>query len=82
MFVESASFALGAAAGGMTAKAGSMALGLLVMATPIGWVGLLVGGAVVVGATATTTIVVNGKVRDGAGSWYDAIMRGVRELWN
>lgn len=82
MFVESTSFALSASAGTLTAKAGTAGLGFLVMATPVGWVGLLIGGAVVATATAGVTIATNQAIRGEAGSWYDSIMAAVSGLWN
>ena len=54
LFIESTSFAASSSAGSVVLDSGMAALGFLVMATPIGWVGLIVGGAVVVGAAAAT----------------------------
>ncbi len=44
------------------------------VATPVGWVGLIIGGLAVAGAAATTSIVVNNAMQDNSGGWYDAIM--------
>ena len=74
LFIESSSFAASAAAGVLAVKAGTAALGFLVMATPIGWVGLIVGGVAVAGVAAATSIGVNSAIKENSGSWYDAIM--------
>jgi len=44
------------------------------IATPVGWVGLIIGGLAVAGAAATTSIVVNNAIKDNSGTWYDSIM--------
>lgn len=80
LFIESSSFAASAGAGVLAVNAGTAALGLLMVATPIGWVGLIVGGIAVAGTAATTSIVVNKAFKDNSGAWYDSIMSvlGVR----
>lgn len=45
------------------------------MATPVGWVGLVVGGAIVVGVAATASIGMNNYVKNSSGSMYDNIMK-------
>lgn len=75
LFIESSSFALSAGTGLIAAKAGAAALSFLVMATPIGWVGLIVGGVIVVGAAAAASIGMNNFVKNNSGSTYDRIMR-------
>lgn len=75
MFIESSSFAASAFVGGTTAKVGAGAIGFLAVATPVGWVGLVAAGLVVVGAAATTTIATNRMVRSNSGGIYDNIMR-------
>ncbi len=45
LFIESSSFAANAITGTAVVNAGAAALSFLVVATPIGWVGLVVGGA-------------------------------------
>jgi len=80
LFVESSSFALSAIAGTSAVSAGSAALGLLVVATPIGWVGLIVGGIAVAGVAAATSISVNNVVKENSGSWYDSIMKAIGSL--
>ena len=74
LFIESSSFATSAAAGTVTVNIGSAALGFLMVATPIGWVGLVVGGLAVAGTAAAVSMGVNGYVKDNAGSKYDQIM--------
>ncbi len=80
LFVESSSFALSAIAGTSAVSAGSAALGLLVVATPVGWVGLIVGGIAVAGVAAATSISVNNVVKENSGSWYDSIMKAIGSL--
>jgi len=46
----------------------------MLAATPAGWVGLIVGGVVIVGAAAAASIGVNTAVKNESGSWYGAIM--------
>ena len=75
MFVESSSFALSAIAGTAAVNVGSVALGFLVVATPIGWVGLVVGGVAVAGIAAATSIGINQVVKEDAGGIYDSIMK-------
>jgi hypothetical protein len=75
MFVESSSFALSAIAGTAAVNIGSVALGFLVVATPIGWVGLVVGGVAVAGIAAATSIGINQVVKEDAGGIYDSIIK-------
>ncbi|GGB01946.1 hypothetical protein [Agarivorans gilvus] len=74
LFIESSSFAFSAIAGSIALKAG---LGLLMVATPVGWVGLIVGGLAVAGTAAAVSIGVNGLVKENSGSWYDSIMKSI-----
>jgi hypothetical protein len=79
MFIESSSFAASAGAGlgvvyGGSALIAKVALTTVVAATPAGWV-LVVVGIVVAAAAATTSILVDNKIKENAGSWYDAIMK-------
>jgi len=74
MFIESSSFVTSAIAGSLAVSAGGTALTFLLVATPIGWVGLIIGGIAVVGAAAATSIGVNSIVKENSGSWYDEIM--------
>jgi hypothetical protein len=77
LFIESSSFAASAGAGILAVNVGTAALGLLMVATPVGWVGLIIGGIAVAGAAATTSIVVNNAIKDNSGSWYDSIMAAI-----
>jgi hypothetical protein len=71
MFIESTSFAASAGVGYVAGLAGAFLIGL----TPVGWVGLIVGGVIVTAAAATVTINTNQVVRQESGAWYDTIMR-------
>ncbi|MGH1485993.1 MAG: hypothetical protein ACRBCI_07195 [Cellvibrionaceae bacterium] len=75
LFIESSSFAASAYTGVVAANAGAAALGFLMVATPIGWVGLIVAGVVIAGTTAGASIAVNNYVKDNAGSRYDQLMK-------
>lgn len=52
----------------------------LMMATPIGWVGLIVGGAAIVGTAAVASISMNNYLKDNSGDTYDMIMRKLNAL--
>jgi hypothetical protein len=78
--VPFSSFALSAGAGILAVNAGTAALGLLMVATPIGWVGLIVGGVVVAGAAATASITTNNIVKGKNGDLYDQIMGRISSL--
>ena len=71
------SSAASASAGSVVLDSGMAALGFLVMATPIGWVGLIVGGAVVIGAAAATGYETNKYLKENGGSVYDRIMKAL-----
>jgi hypothetical protein len=77
MFIESSSFALSAAAGTAVVNVGGAALMFLMVATPVGWVGLILGGVAVAGAAAVTSISVNNLTKNNSGDWYDSIMKSV-----
>ncbi len=72
LFIESSSFALSAIAGTAAINTG---LAVLMIATPVGWVGLIIGGAVVAGAAAGASIWTNNQIRENSGGVYDAIMK-------
>lgn len=74
LFIESSSFAASAIAGTLTVNAG---LGLLLVATPVGWVGLIVGGLAVAGAAAATSMATNYAIKKDAGGLYDSIMKWI-----
>jgi len=80
MFVESSSFALSAGAGSAIINAGGAVLSFLVVATPIGWVGLIIGGAVIAASAAGAGIWVNNTVKNNSGGIYDAIMKLIYAL--
>ncbi len=73
LFVESSSFVASAVAGAVAVKVGTVGLMFLTVATPVGWVGLIV-------VAATTSIVANVIVKDKSGSWYDDIMGWIKSL--
>lgn len=71
LFIESSSFAASAGTGLITLKAG---LALLLIASPAGWIGLIVGGALVAGTAAAASIGMNSYTKNNSGSLYDSIM--------
>jgi len=75
LFIESSSFAASAVAGTMAVNAGAAALTFLMVATPVGWVGLIVGGVAVAGVAAATSMGVNQVVKEDAGGIYDSVMQ-------
>ena len=74
LFIESTSFAASAIVGTLAVNAGVAALGLLVVATPVGWVGLVVGGLAVAGTAAATSIAINNYTKNNSGNVYDNIL--------
>jgi len=74
MFIESTSFVVSAGAGWMTSSLGS-ALLFSMVATPVGWVGLIVGGALIVSASAAAATYSNTLMQKNSGEWYDSIMQ-------
>lgn len=74
LFIESSSFAASAIAGSIAVKAG---LGLLMVATPVGWVGLIVGGVAVAGTAAAVSMGMNSVVKNNSGGVYDSIMKWI-----
>lgn len=77
LFIESSSFALSAGIGIAAVNVGTAALGLVIAATPIGWVGLIIGGVAIAGTAAAASVGVNSAVQENAGSWYDSIMKAL-----
>jgi len=75
LFIESSSFVASATTGIMTANVGAAALGFLMVATPIGWVGLIIGGVAVIGVAAGVSMGTNSLVKENAGSRYDQLMK-------
>jgi len=47
------------------------------VATPIGWVGLIIGGVAVVGVAAAASIGMNNAITENSGGWYDSIMNSL-----
>jgi hypothetical protein len=77
MFVESSAFVATAVIGEAAAEVGA----LLLMATPIGWVGLLVAGAVIVGTAGVAAVAAGAaknKIENNAGGVFDDIMNWVK----
>lgn len=77
LFIESSSFTASAIAGSIAVKAG---LGLLMVATPVGWVGLIVGGVAVAGSAAAVSMGMNSVVKNNSGGVYDSIMKWISGL--
>jgi len=75
LFIESSSFALSATTATAIVNIGGAALTFLVVATPIGWIGLIVGGVVVAGSAAGAAIWMNNQVKENSGGVYDSIMK-------
>jgi hypothetical protein len=73
LFIESSSFATSAWAASIAVGAGTKALMFLTIATPVGWVGLIIVAAAV-------SIVANDIVKERGGGWYDDIMDWVNSL--
>lgn len=70
MFIQSSSFAAGAITASVAVKGG---LALLAVFTPMGLVGLLIGGAAIAAGAAAGAVVSDTLVADRAGAWYDEI---------
>ncbi|WP_236702628.1 hypothetical protein [Thalassomonas actiniarum] len=77
LFIESSGFAASAAIGTGFLKAGGYGLGLLMVSTPIGWVGLIIGGALVVGAAAGASMTTNYIITNDAGGIYGSLMNWI-----
>ncbi len=72
LFIESSSFVASAATGTLMMNAG---LGILLIATPAGWIGLISGGIAIAGAATAGSIQANYFAQKLAGPTYDWIMR-------
>jgi len=79
MFIESISFVASATVGTLAVHAGSYGLGLLIAATPVGWIGLIIGGAAVVGAAAGSSMYMNNLTQNNSGAYYDEIMAWINK---
>jgi len=75
MFIESSSFALSAVTGTAVVNVGGVALMFLVVATPIGWIGLIMGGVAVAGTAAIASIGVNNYIKNNSGRFYDDLIK-------
>ncbi len=60
----------GAGAGIIAVKAGTAALMFVTVATPVGWIGLIV-------TAATASMMANSFLQKNSGDWYDQIMEWV-----
>ena len=79
--MESSRFAASAVAGGGVAKAGAFGLGLIMLSTPVGWVGLVVGGLVIVGCSVAASAAANHYANKFSGGIYDTILKRIDGLW-
>lgn len=70
MFIESSRFLASTAAGSATVYA----LSFLILSTPFGWVGLIAGGAILTGASASASIFVDNVMKNKSGALYDQII--------
>ena len=75
MFIESSSFVASVASGALVVKGGMSALTFLMVATPVGWVGLVVGGLAIAGTAAAASLGTNIQTKKKAGGLYDLIMK-------
>lgn len=73
MFIESSSFAASELTGTLAVGVGSATPFFFVIATPVGWVGLIV-------AAAAASMGMNQLVKDKSGGWYDNIINRVSTL--
>jgi len=70
LFIESSSFALSAMTGVIAVNAGAAALTFFAIATPVGWVGLIV-------TAAAASLYMNSKIKENSGGWFDEIMERI-----
>ncbi len=78
LFIESSSFVASAVTGTAIVNTG---LAILMVATPVGWVGLIIGGAIIAGTAAGASIWANNKTKNMSGDMYDDIIMSVNSLW-
>jgi len=71
--VESSSFAASAGAGIIAVRVGAAALMFVTIATPVGWVGLIVTAAM----ASMASMMANSFLQKNGGGWYDQIMEWV-----
>jgi uncharacterized membrane protein len=77
MFVQSSSFL---AATGASIGAVKGGLILLTAFTPVGLVGLIVGGASIAAGAAGAAVAASQVIEEYSGSWYDGIMEWLAAL--
>jgi len=70
MFIESSSFVASTIAGSTVAYS----LSFLVLSTPLGWVGLIAGGVILTGISASASIYADNITKNNSGALYDQIM--------
>ena len=80
--MESSRFAASALAGSFVASKGTAALGFIIAFTPVGWVGIVVGGLVVVGCSVAVSVGVDNYLKNRAGKYHDNVKDWMSELWN
>lgn len=71
---------ISALAGSAVVNMGSAALAFLMVATPFGWVALIVGGVAVAGVAAAASIGMNSYTKENSGGLYDTIMKWINSL--
>lgn len=74
LFIESSSFVASAGTGLFAAKVGAAAFGFMVAATPVGWIGLIIGGLAIASVAASASIGMNYLAKDKSGPLYDRMM--------
>jgi uncharacterized membrane protein len=72
LFIESTSFAVSAYTAITIVNAG---LGLIMAASPVGWVCFIVASATVAGTAAGMSYWLNEYIQSNGGKWYDGIMK-------
>ncbi len=77
LFIESAEFVVNAGTGIVAVRAGSAILRFLMIATPMGWVGLIAGGVAVAGFAAFSSMSASSIFQKNAGDIYDGIMQKI-----
>ncbi len=77
MFIQSASFTAGGISSIVAVKGG---LALLAAFTPVGLVGLIIGGLAIAGTAAAGAYFADRQVQARAGGWYDTIMEWLGSL--
>ena len=76
--MESSRFAASAVVGGGVAKFG---LGLMLTFTPVGWVGLVVGGLVIVGCSVAASVAADHYANELSRDKYEPLLEWIDGLW-